>query len=214
MKILSSFTHPQVVPSLYEFLSSVKHKIRYFKKTVNNQTVAGSHWRLDYGKKIHWKSMATSNCLVINNIQNLFCVQQKRETHTGLEQLEGENNVRIFILEWTKMASRLQGQCVVSEIKKALSYKSKAFPDDSITRRGGRANFPKHLQAFKGTPAVSWNVLRPDCINPRFLFTFKTRVLFSLSCTYSWSFLTNIPRLTVDLYMGTEHIPSNYMCCK
>jgi len=26
MNILSSFTHPQVVPNLYEFLSSVKHK--------------------------------------------------------------------------------------------------------------------------------------------------------------------------------------------
>jgi len=26
MKILSSFTHPQVVPNLYEFLSFVEHK--------------------------------------------------------------------------------------------------------------------------------------------------------------------------------------------
>lgn len=93
------------------------------------------------------------------------------------------------------MASRLQGPCVVSEMEKALSYKSKAFRDDSITRGGGSANFPKHLQAFKGTPAVSWNMLRPDSVDPWFLFTFKTRVLFSLSCTYSWSFLTNIPRL-------------------
>jgi len=30
MKILSSFTHPQIVSTLYEFLSSVEHKIRYF----------------------------------------------------------------------------------------------------------------------------------------------------------------------------------------
>ncbi len=35
--------------------------------------------------------MATVNCLVTDILQNiLFCVQQKKETHTGLEQLEGE----------------------------------------------------------------------------------------------------------------------------
>ncbi len=31
MKILSQFTCPHVVPKLYDFLSSVKHKGRYFK---------------------------------------------------------------------------------------------------------------------------------------------------------------------------------------
>jgi len=30
IKILSSFTHPQVVADLYEYLSSVEHKGRYF----------------------------------------------------------------------------------------------------------------------------------------------------------------------------------------
>ncbi len=41
MKILSLFTHPHVVPNLYEYLSYVEHKRRYFeeweelKKTVN-----------------------------------------------------------------------------------------------------------------------------------------------------------------------------------
>jgi len=32
MKILSSFTHPQVVSNLYEFLSSAEHKGRYFEE--------------------------------------------------------------------------------------------------------------------------------------------------------------------------------------
>jgi len=32
MKILSSFTLPQVVPNLYTFLSSVEHKGRYFEE--------------------------------------------------------------------------------------------------------------------------------------------------------------------------------------
>jgi len=34
MNILSSFTHPQVVSNLYEFLSSVEHKIRYFGEKI------------------------------------------------------------------------------------------------------------------------------------------------------------------------------------
>jgi len=51
-----------------------------------NQTVDGLQW-----KKILWKSMGSINCLVTNGLQNIFfCVQQKKETHTGLEQLEGE----------------------------------------------------------------------------------------------------------------------------
>jgi len=32
MKILSSFTHPQVVSNLYEFLSSAEHKGIYFEE--------------------------------------------------------------------------------------------------------------------------------------------------------------------------------------
>ncbi len=35
--------------------------------------------------------MATVNCLVANILQNIIlCVQQKKETDTGLEQLEGK----------------------------------------------------------------------------------------------------------------------------
>jgi len=32
MKILSSFTHPQVVPNLNDFLSSAEHKVRYLEE--------------------------------------------------------------------------------------------------------------------------------------------------------------------------------------
>jgi len=39
MKILSTFTHPQVVTNLYEFLSSAEHKGRY---TVCTKEVNGS----------------------------------------------------------------------------------------------------------------------------------------------------------------------------
>ncbi len=56
---------------------------------VGNQTAC---WQpLMYGEKMLWKSMATSNSLVTNILQNIFfCVQQMKENHTGLEQHEGE----------------------------------------------------------------------------------------------------------------------------
>ncbi len=58
MNILSSFTHPHVIPNLYEFLSYAEHKIRYsfvsevfsplvmlniMLKNTGNQTVDGLH---------------------------------------------------------------------------------------------------------------------------------------------------------------------------
>ncbi len=44
-----------------------------------------------YMYKIIWMSMVTVSCLVNHILQNLlFCVQQKEETQTGLEQLKGE----------------------------------------------------------------------------------------------------------------------------
>jgi len=40
---------------------------------------------------IDFKSMGSINCLFANILQNIFfCVHQKKETHTGLKQLEGE----------------------------------------------------------------------------------------------------------------------------
>ncbi len=45
-----------------------------------------------------WKSMGAANCLITNIFQNIFfCVKQKKETHTVLEQLEGEEIITIFI---------------------------------------------------------------------------------------------------------------------
>ncbi len=42
--------------------------------------------------------MATINCLVTNILQNIvFCVQQNKQTHTGLE-LESEGDKHIHIL--------------------------------------------------------------------------------------------------------------------
>jgi len=64
MKILSSFTQPQVVSNLnYGFLLNTKEDIF---KNVGNQTVDGPHWPL------LWKSMESINCLVIHIHQHIY----------------------------------------------------------------------------------------------------------------------------------------------
>jgi len=62
------------VPNLYEFTRWLTGAIDFHSR-----------------KKILWQSTATVSCLDTNILQNIFfCVQQKKETHTGLEQHEGE----------------------------------------------------------------------------------------------------------------------------
>jgi len=66
MKTLSSFTYPQVVANLYEFLSSAEHKGRYFKEGLKpNSCLAlltsivekkkhhGSQWWQSSSKYLH-----------------------------------------------------------------------------------------------------------------------------------------------------------------
>ncbi len=86
MKILSSFTHPQVVPNLYECLVLLNTK----EDVLNNVGFWGT---IDFHSifVLLWKSMVPQNSLVTNFLQNIFLsVQQNKEIHTGLELLEGE----------------------------------------------------------------------------------------------------------------------------
>jgi len=56
-------------------------------KNMGNQTV----------EKILWQSMGPINYLVTDIFQNIFfCVQHKKEIHTGLEQLQGEQLMTEF----------------------------------------------------------------------------------------------------------------------
>ncbi len=68
------------------WVSSVEHKRRYFEDCGEKKhlLVAIDFHCIDSSNK----SMATGNSLVTNNLQNiLFCVEQKKETHTGMEQV-------------------------------------------------------------------------------------------------------------------------------
>jgi len=42
-----------------------------------------------------WKSIVF-NCFITDILQNIFCVQQRKETHTGLEELWGEEMMTEF----------------------------------------------------------------------------------------------------------------------
>jgi len=56
-------------------------------QTVNGTPLTSIAWR----EKILWKSLGPINCLVTHILQMIFLfVQQKKETHTGFEELEGE----------------------------------------------------------------------------------------------------------------------------
>ncbi len=89
MKILS-FTHPQVVPNLYECLCSAEHKGRYSEEC-GKQSSSGAPLTSIVFFFLLWKSMVPQNSLVTNFLQNIFlCVRQNKKTHTGLELLEGE----------------------------------------------------------------------------------------------------------------------------
>jgi len=79
------FTIPKVIPNLNFFLLlNTKEDIL---KNVGNQTKT-----IDFHGifSILWKSMRTSSCSGIHILHNIFCVQQKKEIHTDLEQPEGE----------------------------------------------------------------------------------------------------------------------------
>jgi len=57
MKMLSSFTHPQDIANLYEFLSSDEHKGRYFFKNDWNFGTIDFHSIFF----LLWKSMVSNN---------------------------------------------------------------------------------------------------------------------------------------------------------
>ncbi len=87
MKILSSFTHPQVVPNLYEFLCYAEHKGRYFEESLYPGCF-GEPLTSIVGKKKDWKSIVPQNCSVSRILQNIvLCNQQNKDIHTDLELL-------------------------------------------------------------------------------------------------------------------------------
>jgi len=94
VKILSSFTQPQVVPNLNELLSSTEHKRRYFLKirVIKQLTVAFDFYSME---KIY--------TMEVNGVNQIFkmssFVFSRRKTPTCLEQHEGEQMMTEFLGE-------------------------------------------------------------------------------------------------------------------
>ncbi len=79
--------------------------------------------------------MATVNCLVTHILQYIiFCVQQKTETHTGLEQLEGV----LIMNEFSFLIFNID-----------TDYIHHSFSDVTLTRLW-RVVLPDSIRYFKG----------------------------------------------------------------
>ncbi len=90
MKVLSSFTHPQVLPNLYECLCSAEHKGIYSEEC-GKQSSSGAPLISIVFFFLLLKSMVPQNSLLTNFLQNIFlCVWQNKEIQIGLELLESE----------------------------------------------------------------------------------------------------------------------------
>ncbi len=80
MKILSSFTHPQVFPNLYDCLCSAGHTWRYSEECGKQSRSGAPLTSIVLIFLLLWKSMVPQNSLVTNFLQNIFllCSAEKR----------------------------------------------------------------------------------------------------------------------------------------
>ncbi len=79
MKIMSLFTHPQVVSNLYECIFSAEQQRKIFWRMWETEQFWGT---IDFHSIFFllWKSMVPQNSLVTNFLQNIvLCVQQNKE---------------------------------------------------------------------------------------------------------------------------------------
>ncbi len=81
-----------IIPPKMSFKALITHP-EVVRKTI--------FWRMWLTKQFPVTiDLATGNCLVNHILKNIIFYVHQMETHTGLEQLEGNNSI-IFILEWT-----------------------------------------------------------------------------------------------------------------
>ncbi len=82
MKILSSFTHPQVVPNLYGCVCSAGHKGRYFEECGKQSSSGAPLTNIVFFFLLLWKSMVPQNSLLTNFLQNYrpLCSAEQRNS--------------------------------------------------------------------------------------------------------------------------------------
>ncbi len=107
MKILSSFTHPQVVPNLYECLCSAEHKGRYSEecgKQSSSGATIGFH-------SIFFPTMEVNGApkqpgYKLSSKYLPLCSEEQRHSYRFGTTWGWVNDDRIFIFGWTIPLSR------------------------------------------------------------------------------------------------------------
>ncbi len=102
IKILSSFTRPQVVPNLYECLCSAEHKGRYFwRKFVTS--CLGHHWLPIVGKKNTMEVNGAPRTALFPTFFRIssFVFSRTRHSYRFGTTWGRVNDDRIFIFGWT-----------------------------------------------------------------------------------------------------------------
>ncbi len=102
MKILSSFTHPQVVPNLYECVCSAEHKARYSEEC-GKQSSSGAPLTSIVFFFLLWKSILPQKQPGYKLYSKYLPLCSTEQTHSNRigTTWGGVNDDRIFILGWT-----------------------------------------------------------------------------------------------------------------
>ncbi len=101
MKILSSFTHPQVVPNLYECVCSAEHKGRYSEECGKQQ-----FWGTIDFHSIFFPTMEDNGApkqpgYKLSSEYLPLCSAEQRHSYRFRTTWEWVNDDRIFIFGWT-----------------------------------------------------------------------------------------------------------------
>ncbi len=99
MKILSSFTHPQLVPNLYECLCSAEHKGRYSEEC-GNRAVLGHHW-LFFFPNMEVNGAPKQPGYKLSSKYLPLCSAEQRHSYRFGTTWGWVNDDRILIFGWT-----------------------------------------------------------------------------------------------------------------
>jgi len=99
MKILSSFTYPQVVANLYEFLYSAEHKWRYFEEWLEPNSCLAPLTSIVEKKKYYGSQLCQSSIRSSKYLH--LCSAEERNSKRFATAWGWVNDDRIFIFGWS-----------------------------------------------------------------------------------------------------------------
>ncbi len=117
MKILSSFTHPQVVPNLYECVCSAEHKGRYSEEC-GKQSSSGAPLTsiVFFFPTMEDNGAPKQPDYKLSSEYLPLCSAEQRNSYR-FGTAWGWVNDRIFIFGWTIPLSHLKSKCLIISTK-------------------------------------------------------------------------------------------------